>query len=120
MSTRRVLIGAAACLLVVGAGDARAQATCQGEGTVRSIESNVPTTIEFWNHADNDEDYYRIYWLNFSGNRQLYAEIFTGRGHHQPTFLTHPWLVTAPVPGGGEICVGIYMPDVSKRTINLQ
>lgn len=96
------------------------RAVCDGEGEVRSLNGDIATTIAFMNRADSEEDSYKIYWLDYQGNRKLYATIYKGQTHEQATFLSHPWVVTSPVPGGGEICLGIYMPDPGWREVILR
>ncbi len=99
---------------------AAALASCPGESSRRSIESTTPAPLTFMNSTDNNEDYYRIYWIDFQGNRQLYTELFPGETYRVDTFLTHPWLITAPVPGGGEDCIGFVMPVAGGGVVNLE
>ena len=93
---------------------------CRGEGKVRSINGRLKTRIVFENRSRSEEDSYKIYWLDYKGKRKLYATIYKGEVHRQSTYVTHPWVITSPVPGGGEICVGIYMPDPGKRKVVLR
>lgn len=104
-----------AMMAMAGAAEAR----CPGEGAKRSKTGDRPTSITFRAVGENDETQFKIYWLDYQGRRKLYRHIFAGDVYRQPTYMTHPWLVTAPVPGGGEDCVGIYMPRSSGRTITL-
>ena len=87
-----------------------AEARCPGERSTRSVEGSVPTTITFRAVGENDETQFKIYWLDYKGRRKLYRHIFAGDTYRQQTFMTHPWLVTAPVPGGGEDCIRIFHP----------
>ena len=87
-----------------------ALALCPGESGSSSVQSDHPTSLLFVNQADSPEDYISVYWLDFDGNRQHYFDLFPGESRHQQTYLTHPWLVTFPVPGGGEVCHGIFQP----------
>lgn len=93
--------------------------SCDGARKLRSRASRFKTTIVFRNRAASQEDSYKIYWLDFAGRRRLYATVYRGDTHRQQTYLTHPWLVTSPLPGGGEICIGVYMPDPETRTVEL-
>ncbi|MCB1358569.1 MAG: hypothetical protein KDK53_19445 [Maritimibacter sp.] len=92
---------------------------CPGEGVYRSIDSTLPTSITFVNAVANDEEYFSVYWLDYNGERQHYADIFPGRNVRLDTYVTHPWLVTMPEPGGGELCYHIYLPDRSPATVTL-
>lgn len=96
-----------------------AAAECPGEAGKHSRNSDVSTSIKFRIVGENDETQFKVYWLDFNGNRVLYKHGFAGDTWTQQTFMTHPWLVTAPVPGGGEDCVGVYMPKPGGRTITL-
>lgn len=87
-----------------------ALASCPGEGSSRSVHSAQPTTLLFTNEAESPEDVISVYWLDYDGHRQHYFDLFPGETRLQETYLTHPWLVTFPVPGGGEVCHGIFNP----------
>jgi hypothetical protein len=87
-----------------------ALASCPGEGSARSLYSDQPTTLIFVNQASSPEDVISVYWLDYDGNRQHYTDVYPGETVRQKTFVTHPWLITFPVPGGGEVCHGIVQP----------
>jgi len=93
--------------------------TCPNEGAIRSVTGDTSTSIQFKVVGENDETQFRIYWLDYEGNRKFYKHVFAGDVHNQPTFMTHPWLVTAPIPGGGEDCIAIYLPQRNGSTIVL-
>ena len=95
-------------------------AFCPVERTLKSRNSDHSTLIVFRNTAESEEDSFKIYWLDGQGRRKLYATVFKGQTHRQQTFMTHPWVITSPQPGGGEICIGVYMPDAQERVIRLQ
>lgn len=102
------------------AGAAEAQARCSGEGSVRSLAGDTPTSIQFRAVGENDETQFKIYWLDYQGRRVFYKHLFAGDSYNQQTYMTHPWLVTAPVPGGGEDCIAIYKPRRGGGTIVLR
>ncbi|MCB1330486.1 MAG: hypothetical protein KDG49_08915 [Geminicoccaceae bacterium] len=87
-----------------------ALAWCPGEGSTRSVEATHPTALIFVNSAESPEDSISVYWLDYDGNRQHYFDLHPGETRRQETYLTHPWLVTFPSPGGGEVCYGIVHP----------
>lgn len=102
------------------AGAAEAQSRCPGEGGVRSLAGDTPTSIQFRAVGENDETQFKIYWLDYQGRRVFYKHLFAGQSYTQQTYMTHPWLVTAPVPGGGEDCLEIYKPRRGGGTIVLR
>ena len=87
---------------------------------MRSIHGDQPTNIRFRVIGENDETQFKIYWLDYEGRRVFYKHVFAGDVYNQQTFLTHPWLVTAPEPGGGEFCIEIFLPKPGGRTITLR
>jgi hypothetical protein len=98
----------------------RLQYSCSQEARLRSKSGDRSTRISFRAIGENDETQFKIYWLDYQGRRQFYKHIFAGDTHNQQTYMTHPWVVTAPIPGGGEDCVAIYMPTKGGRTIKLR
>jgi len=97
-----------------------ALALCPGEGSSRSLYSDHPTSLIFVNAASSPEDVISVYWLDYDGNRQHYVDVHPGETVRQETFLTHPWLITFPVPGGGEVCHGIVQPRPKPGRVVIQ
>jgi hypothetical protein len=94
---------------VVAAGRASAQ-TLQPlspgfEPSVRSVNSNTPTSVEFVNLTSQTVD---IYWLDFEGDRVHYASLPSRQSYIQPTYFTHPWVVTTRQGMG----IAIFQPIV--------
>ena len=104
----------------VSPGVGKLEYACSQEYRLRSLEGNVDTHLNFRILGENDETQFKIYWLDYQGRRQFYKHVFAGDSYYQQTFMTHPWVVTAPIPGGGEDCIAIYMPNRGGRTITLQ
>ena len=98
---------------------ASAELVCHHEAGQRSTASDVSTTITFEIYGENDETQFKIYWLDYDGNRVFYKHVFAGDTYNQQTYLTHPWVVTAPIPGGGEDCIGVYYPQQGGSTVTL-
>ena len=96
------------------------QFACSTEGRLRSKSGDVKTEIIFSAIGENDETQFKIYWLDYNGRRQFYKHIFAGDTYRQSTFMTHPWVVTAPIPGGGEDCVAVYLPWVGSQRVVLR
>ena len=94
--------------------------SCAEEDSLRSMRGDEKTNIQFNVIGENDETQFKLYWLDYQGHRQFYKHVFAGDTHNQQTFMTHPWVVTAPVPGGGEDCIAIYMPKKAGRTVSLR
>ena len=103
-----------------GQGQGVQQLSCSAEGRTRSRSGDTPTTISFSAVGENDETQFKIYWLDYQGRRQFYKHIFAGDTYRQSTFMTHPWVITSPIPGGGEDCVAIYLPARNAQNVVLQ
>jgi hypothetical protein len=65
--------------------------------------------------VNNTTEAVQLYWLDYQGTRKFYSEIPAGQTAVQPTYLTHPWVVTNP---GGD-CLHVYMPAASPLRITL-
>jgi hypothetical protein len=65
--------------------------TCEKESKLRSIEGVTAVEFTLTNHSTNA---IVLYWLNYEGKRVKYEEVAPGKQVKQPTFLTHPWVVT--------------------------
>jgi hypothetical protein len=85
---------------------------CSEEAGSRSIEWSTPTSIAFDN---NTGDVIRVYWIDYEGVRKFYSEVVSGQSYVQRTYVTHPWVVT----NRNYDCLGVYMPGVSPRRIEL-
>lgn len=96
------------------------QLSCFEEGRTRSLSGDVATQITFNVIGENDETQFKIYWLDYNGKRQFYKHVFAGDSYRQSTFVTHPWIITAPIPGGGEDCIAIYLPGSNPQSVVLR
>ncbi|WP_189329972.1 hypothetical protein [Actinoplanes ianthinogenes] len=63
----------------------------QREGQVKSLADDRSTEIQFVN--DRREPVV-IYWLDYRGARRRYAVLHSGGTRQQPTFVSHPWVIT--------------------------
>ena len=61
------------------------------EPTLRSHVSDQDTEVEFVNGRS---EAVVIYWLDFGGRRIRYHRLPPGASYVQPTFVTHPWVIT--------------------------
>ena len=61
------------------------------EPALRSHVSDQDTEVEFVNGRS---EAVVIYWLDFGGRRVRYHRLPPGASYVQPTFVTHPWVIT--------------------------
>jgi hypothetical protein len=87
--------------------------SCSEERTAKSIEGNRATSIRFRNHRRSTV---RIFWLDYEGRRKFYKELPPGQQYLQPTYMTHPWIITDQV----DRCVAFYMPEVTERLVDIR
>ena len=66
-------------------------ASCRQEAGMRSIQGDTATQIQFVNTTSREV---RLYWLDYKGQRVFYRAIPAGGKYLQPTFKTHPWVLT--------------------------
>ena len=86
---------------------------CSQEASLKSLNSNVTTSVDFVNRTTQT---IQVYWLNGSGARVLYFQLAAGASRTQVTFVTHPWVITdlsnncieifEPVSGPGVADIG--------------
>ena len=77
--------------------------SCDREAALRSLDTQVTATVTFINHTERPM---KVYWLNYSGERELYLTLEANQTVVQQTFVNHPWVVT----DSANQCVGIYLP----------
>jgi tetratricopeptide (TPR) repeat protein len=78
------------------------------EHQLRSLDSDRPVLIHFFNYTDGD---CRLMWLDYKGDRIEYRTLRAGTDFYQPTFATHPWVVL----GAEDQAIGIYVAGKSKK-----
>jgi von Hippel-Lindau disease tumor supressor len=79
---------------------------------LKSIHSETATRIRITNNSGKPV---KVHWLNFDGERELYATLKEGESFENVTFLTHPWLVTDE----HDAPLGIYFPDGQARVVRI-
>jgi von Hippel-Lindau disease tumor supressor len=78
--------------------------SCNDERNFRSVQGSIHTSMKFINSTQQEV---RAYWLDYSGRRVFYKAI-PPRGHYtQPTFETHPWVVT----DARDNCLNIFVSN---------
>jgi WD40 repeat protein len=80
---------------------------CNLESSLHSINGTTTAAIQFLNSSSVTQN---VYWLNYSGTRVLYSTLSPGQSFLQPTFLTHPWVVT----DSNNTCRAIYLPTLES------
>jgi hypothetical protein len=66
------------------------QSNCSEEKSLKSSESIIKKLITFRNETNAPV---KTYWLDFEGNRKLYATVQAGEEYDQITYATHPWVI---------------------------
>ncbi len=81
--------------------------SCSYEGHIKSVAAfSTPAAIQFVNSSPTLT--FQVFWLDYNGNRVLYATLSPGQSFVQQTFLTHPWVIADTSPAAA--CQQIYLP----------
>jgi von Hippel-Lindau disease tumor supressor len=88
-------------------------ANCTVESKLRAVTGDIPSQIKFINASERA---FKVYWLNYSGKRTFYKAIPANSVYVQPTFLSHPWVITET----NDSCKAIYFPDAQPRNVVLE
>ncbi len=64
---------------------------CNDERNLTSLPGDRAAQITFTNDAPAARD---VYWINYSGQRVFYITLQPGQHYTQPTYITHPWVIT--------------------------
>lgn len=86
---------------------------CDEEPNLRSLGTRNPTTVIMRNSSAYVK---KVFWLDFDGNRKLYATLESGQEFNVRTYISHPWIVT----NARDECQGIYMPAAKPESISLR
>lgn len=86
---------------------------CNLEQTIVSLNASTPTSITFVNSTNQTV---RVYWRNYLGKRVLYITLPASAVFTQPTYLTHPWVIT----NLADQCLLIFKPVVGPGTATIQ
>jgi hypothetical protein len=78
--------------------------SCRDERSLRSVQGNVHTSMKFVNRTNQEV---RSYWLDYSGRRVFYKAIPPNGHYTQPTFQTHPWVITDQ----RDNCINIFVSN---------
>jgi hypothetical protein len=86
---------------------------CRDERKLRSVQGNVHTTMNFVNRSNQEV---RSYWLDYSGRRVFYKAIPPNGNYMQPTFQTHPWVITDP----RDNCLNVYVSNQPSAVVEIR
>lgn len=64
---------------------------CERESSARSIEGRLATTVSVANHSSKPVV---VYWIDYQGQRKYYKALAPNEAYDQPTYVTHPWVLT--------------------------
>ena len=97
MGSVRIAIGAMLLLLaasplgVQAAGPIVPDSSCADEGSYKSLQGDMPAQLQVFNKSPQTV---KVWWLDYNGKRLLYQQLPPFTYYVQPTWLTHPWVIT--------------------------
>ncbi|MFY9555447.1 MAG: hypothetical protein WAV20_20365 [Blastocatellia bacterium] len=86
---------------------------CSQEQSIRSTDGSAPTTIQFVNSTAAAVN---VYWIDYTGQRVLYGVLNAGASYIQPTFVTHPWVIT----NLNDQCIVMFLPMASAARATIR
>ena len=89
-------------------------ADCSREAELKSQGSTDAASLEFYNATTSSIR--KLYWLDFSGKRQLYNTLPPGRSYGIGSFTGHSWAVTDVA----DQCVAIYTVTSRRESFVIQ
>jgi hypothetical protein len=109
-----ILVTALLAFGISGSFDARLSwaSKCPSEAGLRSQKGTKKTNIVFHNATSRTV---HLYWINYGGRRESYGSIAPGQTHSQPTYSTHPWVVT---DHRGK-CLNVYFADAANNAVTI-
>jgi hypothetical protein len=99
---------------ILGSFDARLSlaSKCPSEAGLRSQKGTQKTKIVFHNATSGTV---HLYWIDYGGKRQSYGSVAPAQTHRQPTYATHPWVVTDQ---RGR-CLNVYFADAANNAVTI-
>ena len=88
-------------------------ASCRDERGLRSVKGNAHTSMKFVNRTNQEV---RSYWLDYNGRRVFYKAIPPNGNYTQPTFQTHPWVITDQ----RDKCLDIYVSNQPSAVVEIR
>lgn len=74
---------------------------------LRSVSGTTAVQVQFVNNAPYSA---KLFWLNYQGQEQQYAELAPGASHSVNTFVSHPWRLREATSGSE---VWVYQPSAA-------
>lgn len=87
--------------------------SCREESRLRSVQGSMQTRMKFINKRPHEV---RTYWLDYNGRRVFYKAIAPNGQYTQPTYKTHPWVVTDQKDN----CIEIYVSNNRSSTVEIR
>jgi hypothetical protein len=78
-----------------------------------STEGDVRATVTFVNETDAPV---LIDWVNYEGELERYTELAPGARYDQPTWITHPWVVSRD----DGTCLATYTVIEERGTVTIR
>lgn len=86
---------------------------CVGQANLRSQSGTAPSSILFVNQKTVPV---KVYWLDYSGEREYFFDLAPNESLTQPTFINHPWVVT----DSNDVCLDVFVSDAQTSSAILQ
>lgn len=93
-------------------------------GVIKSTAGQFETSIKFLNRMNEPVN---IYWIDYEGNQKFYFTLGPQKQHEQPTYVSHPWVITTAEDDqfvasivGTERRQNIYINGVGNSKITLE
>jgi len=86
--------------------------SCDSERELRSESGDVATTVEFMNESSRTV---KVFWLDYSGTRVYYSTLSPRASIVQPTYVTHPWVVT----DSNNDCIMVHVARAAKTVVTI-
>jgi hypothetical protein len=89
-----------------------ASSACTGEGTLRSSLG----LFAFMTFVNTKNVPVKVYWLDYTGARVFRFDLAPNQSRVEPTFLSHPWVVT----DASQSCLDIFVVQKLASTATIQ
>lgn len=97
---------------VAAAGPIRPDSSCATESTYKSRDGLAQAELTVFNNSDETV---KVWWLNYDGKRTFYRDVAPHKSYIQPTWLTHPWVITSV----GGACYRFLVMNSVRQTVTV-
>lgn len=104
-----------ALLLPAGVGAAGAikpDSSCATESSYKSQQGIAPAELTVFNNSDETV---KVWWLNYDGKRTFYRDLAPHKSYIQPTWLSHPWVISSV----GGACYRFLVMTSIRQTVTV-